>query len=121
MAYESTDRRRVTENTVIAETIEAPVVKKTLRPLGARVLVKVKVVTETKVGDLYIPDTAVEKPLEGEVVAVGNGTVVNGERIPVDAKVGQVVVFGKYSGNEVEINSQKLLLLQESELQGVYE
>lgn len=93
-----------------------------LRPLGDRVLVKVNEKSkDVFVGNVLLPESAVEKPHEGVVVSVGNGRIVNGERIPVDAKVGDVVVYGKYSGNDVEIDGEKFLLLQEQELMGIYE
>ena len=92
-----------------------------LRPLYDRVLVRQTEAKDAIKNGLYVPDVAKEKPLEGLVIAVGNGRVVNGERIPVDVKVGQTVVFGRYSGNECELLGEKLLLLQESELQAVYE
>jgi len=95
---------------------------KKLRPLYDRLLIRVNDKSkDVFVNGVLLPESAVEKPHEGEVIAVGNGRIVNGERIPVDAKVGDVVVYGKYSGNEVEVSGEKLLLLQESELMGVYE
>lgn len=91
-----------------------------LRPLGDRILVKVVEAQETMQNGLVIPDMAVERPMEGVVVAVGNGRVVNGERIPVDVSVGSLVTFGRYSGNEVKVLGQKMLLLSEDELFGEY-
>ena len=94
--------------------------KPRLRPLADRVLVRV--LPEKDDGNLIqLPDSAKEKPQEGEVLAVGNGRIVNGERIPIDVKVGQRIMFGKYSGNEVQVSGERLLLLQESELQGCFE
>lgn len=103
------------------ESVETAVAVK-LRPLGARVLVRVEEPRDVKKNGLFIPDVAIEKPLEGTVLAVGNGHVRNGERVPVDVRVGQRVVFGKYSGNSVELDEiGKALLLQEEELQAVFE
>lgn len=110
------------QEVVTTDTSITPVkATKRIRPLGDRVLVRVKAQAETIVNGVYLPDTAVEKPLEGEVVEVGNGKLVNGERVAVDVQKGQFVIFGKYCGNEVEVGGEKLLLLQESELQAVYE
>lgn len=91
------------------------------RPLGDRVLVRVQASRDDLVNGLVIPDTAQEKPLEGLVIAVGKGRIVNGELKSIDVKVDQVVAFGRYSGNEVKLNGEKLLLLQEEELQAVLE
>jgi chaperonin GroES len=91
-----------------------------LRPLYDRVLVKVVEPKEVMKNGLYVPDVAVEKPLEGEVIAVGKGRLENGVRVPLDVEEGDRVVFGRYSGSQVELLGQKLLLLQEEELQGVY-
>jgi len=95
---------------------------KKLRPLYDRLLIRVNDKSkDVFVNGVLLPESAVEKPHEGEVIAVGNGRIVNGERIPVDAKVGDTVVYGKYSGNEIDFQGEKLLLLQESELMGVFE
>jgi len=94
---------------------------KRLRPLVDRILVRVLPQKEVIVNGILLPDTAVEKPQEGVAVAVGNGAVREGRRIPLDVKVGQTVVFGKFMGNEVEVMGEKLLLLREDELMGVYE
>jgi chaperonin GroES len=91
-----------------------------LRPLADRVLVRV-LPEKNDENLIQLPDSAKEKPQEGEVLAVGNGRIVNGERIHIDVKVGQRIMFGKYSGNEVQVAGERLLLLQENELQGVYE
>jgi chaperonin GroES len=90
------------------------------RPIGDRILVRVRQEAETVVNGILIPDNAVERPLLGEVVAVGNGIVKDGERIPLDIKVGDVIAFGKYCGNEVKVSGEALLLLIESEVQGCY-
>ena len=90
------------------------------RPLGDRVLVKrVKEEEKTK-GGIIIPDTAQEKPQEGEVVAVGPGARdEDGERIPMDLKVGDRILFGKWSGTEVKIDGDELLIMKESDVMGV--
>ena len=87
-----------------------------VRPLYDRILVK-RVEEETKTaGGLYIPDTAKEKPTQGEILAVGPGRVEKGERIPVDVKVGDKVLYGKYSGTEVTIDGENYLILRESDV-----
>jgi chaperonin GroES len=92
------------------------------RPLGDRVLVK-RVEEETKSkGGIIIPDTAKEKPQEGEVVAVGpGGRDEDGERIAMDLKVGDRILFGKWSGTEVKIDGDDLLIMKESDVMGVLE
>jgi chaperonin GroES len=90
------------------------------RPLGDRVLVKrVKEEEKTK-GGIIIPDTAQEKPQEGEVVAVGPGARdEDGERIAMDVKVGDRILFGKWSGTEVKVDGDDLLIMKESDILGV--
>jgi chaperonin GroES len=92
------------------------------RPLGDRVVVK-RVSEDTKTaGGIIIPDTAQEKPQEGEVVAVGpGGRDEDGERIAMDLKVGDRILFGKWSGTEVKIDGQELLIMKESDVMGVLE
>jgi chaperonin GroES len=92
------------------------------RPLGDRVLVKrVKEEEKTK-GGIIIPDTAKEKPQEGEVVAVGpGGRDEDGERIALDVEVGDRVLFGKWSGSEVTVDGDELLIMKESDILGVLE
>ncbi|ESQ85993.1 molecular chaperone GroES [Asticcacaulis sp. AC466] len=92
-----------------------------LRPLGDRVLVK-RVEEEAKTkGGIIIPDTAKEKPQEGEVVAVGPGTRHEGEYIALDVKAGDRILFGKWGGTEVKIDGEDLLILKESDILGVLE
>jgi chaperonin GroES len=92
------------------------------RPLHDRVVVKrVKEEEKTK-GGIIIPETAQEKPQEGEVVAVGPGTRdEDGERIALDVKVGDRILFGKWSGTEVKIDGEDLLIMKESDIMGVVE
>jgi chaperonin GroES len=89
-----------------------------LKPLADRVVVKALEETETMRGGLYIPDTAKEKPQQGEVVAAGPGKFdeKGGQRIPMDVKVGDKVLYGKYSGTEVTIDNERLLILRESDV-----
>jgi chaperonin GroES len=92
------------------------------RPLGDRVVVK-RVQEDVKTaGGIIIPDSAQEKPQEGEIVAVGPGARDEmGERIPAEVKVGDRILFGKWSGTEVKIDGQDLLIMKESDIMGVLE
>ena len=92
------------------------------RPLGDRVLVRrVEEATKTA-GGIIIPDTATEKPQEGEVLAVGNGaTGADNERVPLDVKPGDKILFGKWGGTEVKIDGEDLLIMKESDIMGVIE
>lgn len=92
------------------------------RPLGDRVLVK-RVEEETKTkGGIIIPDTVKEKPQEGEVIAVGTGARDDsGKIVPLDVKVGDRILFGKWSGTEVKIEGDDLLIMKESDVLGVLE
>src|SRR5215470_18164879 len=93
-----------------------------IRPLQDRVVVKrVKEEEKTK-GGIIIPDTAQEKPQEGEVIAVGPGARdEDGERIELDVKVGDRILFGKWSGTEVKVDGEELLIMKESDIMGVIE
>ena len=93
-----------------------------LRPLGDRVLVKPEKAEQKTASGLYISSGAQEKPQRGEVIAVGAGKLDDkGERIPVDVKVGDVVIYGKYGGNEVKIDSEEYLLMRDSDIYAVVE
>lgn len=94
-----------------------------IRPLYDRVVVKrLEDKEETKVGGLFIPDSAKEKPQEGEVVAVGKGKrLEDGKVIPLDVKVGDRILFGKYSGSEIKIDGKELLIMREDEVLGILE
>lgn len=92
------------------------------RPLHDRVLVK-RVDSETKTsGGIIIPDTAQEKPMQGEVIAAGAGHVnEDGKVRPLDVKAGNLVLFGKWSGTEVKIDGEDLLIMKESDIMGIIE
>ena len=90
-----------------------------VKPLADRVVVKALEEQEQMRGGLYIPDTAKEKPQQGEVVAVGEGRYEEGKRIPMDVKVGNKVLYGKYSGTEVTVDNEQLLILRESDVLAV--
>jgi chaperonin GroES len=92
------------------------------RPLHDRVLVRRLDSDESSAGGIIIPDTAKEKPMEGEVIAVGPGVRDDdGSIAPLDVKAGDVVLFGKYSGTEVKIDGEDLLIMKESDILGVIE
>jgi chaperonin GroES len=94
----------------------------TVRPLHDRILIKRIEEKETIKGGIIIPDTAKEKPQEGEVVAVGNGKKTEeGKVIALDVKAGDRILFGKYSGTEIKIEDQEYLILREDEVLGVIE
>jgi chaperonin GroES len=88
-----------------------------LQPLADRVLVKpVEKEEKTKSG-IYLPDTAKEKPQEGEIIAVGPGKLTDdGKRIPMDLKVGDRVIYAKYGGTEIKVNDEDLIILRESDI-----
>ena len=92
------------------------------RPLGDRVLVRrVEEATKTA-GGIIIPDSATEKPQEGEVLAVGNGAIGDdNERVALDVKAGDKILFGKWGGTEVKIDGEDLLIMKESDIMGVIE
>jgi len=89
------------------------------RPLHDRVLIKVLDSDEKTAGGIIIPDTAKEKPQEGEVVAVGPGTKEDGKLMPMDVKVGDIVLFGKWSGTEVKIDGKEYSIMKESDIMGI--
>ncbi|MDE2620718.1 MAG: co-chaperone GroES [Sphingomonadales bacterium] len=92
----------------------------TFRPLHDRVLVRRVEAEEKTAGGIIIPDSAKEKPAEGEIVAVGNGTrAEDGKVTPLDVKVGDRVLFGKWSGTEVKVGGEDLLIMKESDILGV--
>ena len=93
-----------------------------IRPLHDRVLVRRLDDERTSPGGIVIPDTAAEKPMQGEVVAVGNGKLQDsGELRPLDVKAGDKVLFGKYSGTEVKVDGEELLVMREDDIMGVIE
>jgi len=93
-----------------------------IRPLYDRIVVKRIEDQETKIGGLYIPDSAKEKPQEGEVVAVGKGKrLEDGKVVPLDVQKGDRILFGKYSGSEIRIDGEELMIMREDEVLGVLE
>ena len=93
-----------------------------IRPLHDRVILKRMEEETTSPGGIVIPDSAAEKPVRGEVIAAGTGKrLESGEVIPLDVKVGDKVLFGKYSGTEVKVNGEDLLVMREEDIMGVIE
>ena len=91
-----------------------------IRPLGDRILVRALESKEQKKGGIIIPETVKEKPQEGEVIAVGTGKVTDdGKKIPLDIKVGDKVLFGKYSGTEVKIDDVEYLIMHQDDVFGI--
>jgi chaperonin GroES len=93
-----------------------------IRPLHDRVIVRRVEEERRSAGGIVIPDTATEKPIRGEVMAVGRGKILeNGEVRPMDVKVGDRVLFGKYSGTEVKVDGQELLVMREEDIMAILE
>lgn len=93
-----------------------------IRPLYDRIVVKRVEEQEVMQGGLYIPDTAKEKPQEGEVVAVGKGKrLEDGKLVPLDVQVGDRILFGKYSGSDIKIDGTEYLIMREDEVLGILE
>ena len=93
-----------------------------IRPLHDRVVVRRMEEERTTAGGIVIPDSATEKPIQGEIIAVGNGKILeNGEVRPLDVKVGDRVLFGKYSGTEVKLDGTDFLVMREEDIMGVVE
>jgi chaperonin GroES len=90
-----------------------------VQPLYDRILLKRIEAKEQKKGGIIIPDTAKEKPMEGKVIAVGSGRLEKGERIPLEVKVGDTVLFGKYAGTEIKIDDKEHVILREDEVLGI--
>ena len=93
-----------------------------VKPLQDRVLVERLQEEEKTKGGLFIPDSAKEKPMQGKVVAAGNGRILeDGKKIPMDVKVGDVVLFAKYSGNDVKIDDKEYLIMKEDDILAIVE
>ena len=90
-----------------------------VQPLYDRVLLKRIETKEQKKGGIIIPDSAKEKPMEGKVIAVGSGRLEKGERIPLEVKKGDTVLFGKYAGTEIKIDDVEHVILREDEVLGI--
>lgn len=93
-----------------------------IRPLGERVVVKATPIEEVTKSGIVLPDTSKEKPQEGEIIAVGNGRLLdNGTKVPLDLKVGDKILFSKYAGNEVKLDGVEYLIMREADVLGVIE
>jgi chaperonin GroES len=93
-----------------------------IRPLHDRVIIKRLEAETLSAGGIVIPDSAAEKPIKGEVIAVGNGKILeSGEKRALDIKAGDKVLFGKYSGTEVKVDGQELLVMREEDIMAVIE
>ena len=91
-----------------------------IRPLHDRVIVKRLEEERTSPGGIVIPDTAAEKPVQGKIVAVGNGKILEDGKVrPLDIKVGDKILFGKYSGTEVKVDGEELVVMREEDVMGV--
>lgn len=95
--------------------------KVNIKPLGDRVIVKPLEPKEVKKGGIIIPETAKEKPMEGEIIAAGKGRMEEGKLVPMEVKVGDKVLYGKYSGTEVKINDEEYLIMKEEDILGIIE
>mgnify|MGYP001275906121 FL=1 len=93
-----------------------------IRPLHDRVIVRRMDEEKTSPGGIVIPDSATEKPIKGEIVAVGKGKILeNGEIRPLDVKAGDKILFGKYSGTEVKVDGEELLVMREDDITAIVE
>ena len=91
-----------------------------IKPLADRVIVKPNAAEETTKGGIILPDIAKEKPVEGKIVAIGAGRVTeDGKSVPMNLKVGDVVLYGKYSGTEIKIEGEDYLIMRESDIYGI--
>ncbi len=88
----------------------------TLKPLHDRIIVRPAKAEETTKGGIILPDTAKEKPMQGEIIATGKGRVENGNLIELEVKVGDKVLYGKYSGTEINVDGEELLMMRESDV-----
>jgi chaperonin GroES len=102
--------------------VRAMAEKLKIRPLHDRVIIKRLDEERTSPGGIVIPDSATEKPIKGKVIAVGKGKILeNGEVRPLDVKVGDNILFGKYSGTEVKVDGEELLVMREEDVMAVIE
>ncbi|MFT4516666.1 MAG: chaperonin GroES [Gammaproteobacteria bacterium] len=91
-----------------------------IRPLHDRVIIRRMEEEKTSPGGIVIPDSATEKPIKGEVVAIGKGKILeNGDVRPLDVKVGDIILFGKYSGTEVSVDGEELLVMREDDITAI--
>jgi chaperonin GroES len=92
-----------------------------LKPLGDKVVLKVKETEEKTAGGVYLPDTSKEKTMQATVIAIGTGEIVDGKKIPLDVKVGDEVIYSKYAGTEIKIDAEEYLLVKQSDILAICE
>jgi len=92
-----------------------------LRPLGDKVVIKVKAEEVTTLGGIVLPGSAQEKPQQGKVIAVGSGEIIDGKKVPLDVKVDDEVIYSKYSGNEVKIGEEEYLIIRQADILAIVE
>lgn len=92
-----------------------------LRPLGDNVVIKVKEEEVKTAGGIVLPGSAQEKPQQGTVIAVGSGEVIDGKRVPLDVKEGDVVIYSKYAGNEIKMGEEEYLILKQHDILAIVE
>jgi chaperonin GroES len=111
---------RVSTNVLhVTEALGMAKGKVKIQPLADRVVIRPLEESEQMKGGLYIPDTAKEKPMQGEIIAVGPGRIEKGDKVPMELKVGDRVLYGKYSGTEVKLGDEELLIVKESDVLAV--
>lgn len=92
-----------------------------IKPLGDRVVIKVMEGEETTKSGIVLPGTAKEKPMQGEVLAVGSGEIVDGKKVPLELKVGDKVIYSKYAGTEVKMDGNEYLIVRQSDILAIVE
>lgn len=92
-----------------------------LRPLNDRVVLKVKEKEEKTASGIVLPETAKEKPVQAEVVAVGTGEIIDGKKVALDVKVGDTVIYSKYAGTEIKLDNEELLIVRQSDILAIVE
>lgn len=92
-----------------------------IKPLGDRVVIKVMESEETTKSGIVLPGTAKEKPMQGEIIAVGSGEIIDGKKVPLEVKVGDKVLYSKYAGTEVKMDGSEYLIVRQSDVLAVIE
>jgi chaperonin GroES len=87
-----------------------------IKPLGDRVVIKVMESEETTKSGIVLPGTAKEKPMQGEVLAIGSGEIIDGKKVPLEVKVGDKVIYSKYSGSEIKMDGNEYLIIRQSDI-----
>lgn len=87
-----------------------------IKPLGDRVVIKVIEMEETTKSGIVLPGTAKEKPMQGEILAVGSGEIIEGKKVPLEVKVGDKVIYSKYAGSEVKMDGSEYLIIRQSDI-----